>query len=300
MNADKNSNISTFRLFPRSKLDQCTLWTWLITLKIHEDRWHLWWLLLTITIHLLFFIWFPVVSQSSKIPPGFTSTGISYIAILVIVFFVFSLNLHNSNAEKTNHDEQEFRGNISKISFSLLQTNLKVASNYIDVIALDNDNKPLVTVSTINYSEAYLRRLDRELMIKESLASIDNVIQARQLAVSGQVADVKKEMQKVSRAMTAAVSGGAGGFIAYELGNSVKNYWLLSTHKHPIDMNYWLTGTVQHVADPKKSEVLNAYMNSQFRQPELLSEAILLTITLFVSFGAAIIGWRKSTISSDI
>lgn len=348
MAADQYSNKSTFRLLPYLKEGDVTWWN---TLEIHGKRHHLRWALLIIITELLLFIWFPVVFPDSKIPMTLAYTAPAHFIILITVFFMFSLNLHNSDTEKTDQDEQEFRENISKISFSLLQTNLKVASNHINVVEPVTGKSTKTAVSAVDYSEAYLRRLDREMMIKESIASINNVIQARQSEVSSQVADVQKQRQKVSRSTTAAVSGGAGGFIAYELGSSVKNYWLLSTHKHPIDMNYWLTGTVQHFADPTKiggsyiengidfhlgknaapasvqpvfcpsdsqslksshrcdlvkqpgwaarSEELDTYVNSQFRQPELLSEALVLTVTLIVSLGAAIIGWRKSTISYD-
>ena len=249
MAADQDSNISIFRLLPYLKKDEVAWWN---TLEIHGNRQHLRWALWIINIELLFFIWFPIVFQDSKISSIFIYTCLTHFIILIIIFFMFSLNLHNSDMENIDQDEQEFRNNISKISFSLLQANLKVASNHINVVDLDEDKKTKTTVSAVDYSESYLRHLDRDMMIKDSIASINNVIQARQAAVSSQVADVQKQKQKISRAMTVAVSGGTGGFIAYELGSSVKNYWLLSTHKHPIDMNYWLTGTVQHFADPTK------------------------------------------------
>ena len=216
---------------------------------------------------------------------------------------------------------------LDQITSDLTQANLVVAAMHIYV-----DNKPAKMDTMAD--ELFLRKLDDELRVKESLVSVEKVILARKRDVDELTREFQAEQLRVRKALTSSVSGVGVGFLTYELGGAVKNFVLLTNQQHAVNFGFWLEAVVQHDSAPKGDgdnssrswqpadadvsslaamrrlspeareagnpetatvySQLEKHFQTHYHRAELMSESVLLTVTLLVSLMAAWVGWRKS------
>lgn len=184
-------------------------------------------------------------------------------------------------AEKLDHD-------IAQLSSDLTQSNLNVGALHMQMH--DERHSPAVP-------EHVLRAMDDGLRIKDALASLEKVIQARQRNVQNQLNHFKEERQRARRAVTAAAGGMVVGYFTYEVGESVLKYIHVTHWADDRDLQYWLH------ADPKGKQLqqgqsisgrdIVSYYDKEFHHHELAGQAWLLTSILLVSLLAGWLGWRK-------
>jgi hypothetical protein len=150
-------------------------------------------------------------------------------------------------------------------------------------------------------SESFLRQLDRQLEIKETVSSLEKVIQARKRNVDANVNHIREAQYRASRAATAAAGGVFTGFFTFEVGESVLKYMHLVGKHDDRSMFFWFTteaGPQSHIEvvgshTGVNTSGLEKHFDDHFLGPEVTAYAGLLTLTLLVSVMAAIIGWRK-------
>lgn len=200
-----------------------------------------------------------------------------------ICFLLVALNPRSHEDRKSEIAQQKLDERLEQLTSELTQMNLAVAALHVSV-----DGK---TVDA-QVDEIWLRELDIQLKVKESLVSVEKIILARQRDVGNISNQIKENKEKARRAVTSSISGVGAGFLTYELGGAIKNFTLLKSGSlHPaVEKTYTdeqnKTTTVVH------EELMD--LNNKYRQPELVAEATLLTITFIVSMLAAFIGWQKS------
>ena len=226
---------------------------------------------------ILLAIWHDVIPLRSKFPALVDAvfTTIQPASLLIagfwgVCFLLLAINPQTHQARRDEGAQDTLNKTLDAIKSELTQMNLAVAALYVTV-----DGKPI----DAHVDEIWLRELDTQLKVKDSLVSVEKVILARQRDVGGISAQIKENKEKSRQAVTSSISGVGAGFLTYELGGAVKNFILLKSNQlHPsVEM---------------KDELLD--LNNKYREPEVFAEATLLTITFFVSIIAAYIGWRKT------
>lgn len=213
---------------------------------------------------------------------GFTSLRPLWISISffwVICFLLVALNPRTKEERRAESAQQKLDERLEQLKSELTQMNLAVAALHVSVDG--------ATVEA-QVNEIWLRELDVQLKVKESLVSVEKIILARQRDVGSISKQIKENKEKARQAVTSSISGVGAGFLTYELGGAIKNFTLLkSGNLHPaVEKTDENNQTIVH------NELLD--LNNKYRQPELVAEATLLTITFIVSMLAAFIGWRKS------
>jgi hypothetical protein len=191
---------------------------------------------------------------------------------------------------------------LSEVTTELTQMNLNVAALHVKVDGIPMN--PIV-------DERWLRSLDERLNVRESLVSVEKVILARQRDVGDVSKSILQDRRRAGRAVTSSISGVSVGFFTYQLGGAVKNYLLMSGGlQHPPKLPDLACSAEDQssgkckisdnsVANPNYARLSHAELqqydlNSKYYEPELMAEAILLTVTLMISIIAAWIGWLNA------
>lgn len=267
-----------------------------------------------------------------------------------------AINIQKSAEKIVKNAHEKLLADLNAINRELTQTNLTVAA--LDIRFGDRETGQFIEKEPI--SELWLRQLDDDFKIKETITSIEKVILARQREVDGGMQKYEENRKKARRAVTSSVGGLATGFVTYEMGSAVKNFVLLGKGQDPISYGYWLEAVVQHGSAPEHfrqmvasakcdtienlnlqeqkeeeqktssgieshqknenssettqpqiqktatgiakqghqqelavKDCLQKHLIEHYQQPEMLAQAILLTVVLFVSSVAAYIGWQK-------
>ncbi len=285
-----------------------------------------------VVLGFLYLIWRPYLHTVSDYSDGGLMRVLPVFLVIAGTLMLAGLLLILLNPQtKVETDRlaaaKELNEALDKITTDLTQANLVVAAMHIYV-----DNKPAKMDTKAD--ELFLRKLDDELRVKESLVSVEKVILARKRDVDELTREFRAEQLRVRKALTSSVSGVGVGFLTYELGGAVKNFVLLTNQQHAVNFGFWLEAVVQHDSAPKGDgdnssrswqpadadvsslaamrrlspeareagnpetatvySQLEKHFQTHYHRAELMSESVLLTVTLLVSLMAAWVGWRKS------
>lgn len=220
---------------------------------------------------------------------GWISIFLALFAVVMVFAFLLVASSFKTLKEKLNEKlAEKLDHDIAQLSSDLTQSNLNVAALHMQMG--DQNYSPAVP-------EHVLRAMNDGLRIKDALASVEKVIQARQRNVQNQLNHFKEERQRARRAVTAAAGGMVVGYFTYEVGESVLKYIHVTQWADDRDLQYWLH------ADPKgkqlqqgqiiKEQDIVGYYDKAFHHHELVGQAWLLTSILLVSLLAGWLGWRK-------
>jgi hypothetical protein len=234
-----------------------------------------------------------------------------WLVLMLIPFFFVASGFRTLGYKVEEKLTESLDHSISKISSELTQMNLNAAALHVQIG--DVSYSPVVP-------DHVLRALDDGLRVKEAVASLENVIQTRQRNVKREIDHYKEEREKARRAVTAAAGGIFVGYFTYEAGEAVLKYIHVKGRADDRDLWYWLHAPEGHRSSTEGQssskdvlskadirELKDRHLNTEtstaismhevyeekFHHHELLGQATLLTITLFVSLLAAWLGWRK-------
>ena len=297
------------------------------------------------------------ITSNKWITYAFFITLTLLVASFLAAFVVAVINPQTTKERNEKDRHQKLFEQLNSIIRELNQANLITASLNFKLQKNSTENRTPspepIDIDNWLIGEQWLRQLDADLKIKESVVSIEKVIQARQRTIDEVIQNHEKNKTRIRRAALSSTGGLATGFVTYEIGNAVKNYILINKHQDPISLSYWLAAVVQHESNsdlniktilndhgckvmqsigfkgsesiaptdklPNKhnqvnvantsnnttgntakdgkttvASCLNDHLMSNFHQPEIMGQSIVLTITVIMSFFAAFIGWRRT------